>query len=325
MAQNELTDFLDVDNDNTDIHGTTIVQAQMYPFHVDNAFRNLAGMLARFTGDDTLVATATTNLGSVPGRYIVVTGNTGISAFGTIKAGTLKFLKFSGTPILTHNATSLILPGAVNKQVVAGDAAIMVSEGGGNWRCLAYLDASASSADTVHYTAETNTAARQLQARTNIGLTLGYPLLEVVDEKTTGTNAANSAVTTWNTRALNTIKTNEIGATVASNQVTITVAGTYRTYDSSAPGYRVGFHKTRLRNITAGTTILVGTSEYANTASTGDVSTRSFISGRFVISTVPTVLEFQHYTAALQTNGLGQAAGGSEVETYATLKIERLA
>lgn len=138
MAQNELTDFLDVDNDNTDIHGTTIVQAQMYPFHVDNAFRNLAGMLARFTGDDTIVAATTTNLASVPGSYVSITGNTTITGFGTIKAGTIKYLKFTGTPTITYNATSMILPGALSITAAAGDTMIVVSEGSGNWRCLDY-------------------------------------------------------------------------------------------------------------------------------------------------------------------------------------------
>ena len=40
--------------------------------------------------------------------------------------------------MLTHNATSLILPGGANISTAAADTAIMVSEGSGNWRCLAY-------------------------------------------------------------------------------------------------------------------------------------------------------------------------------------------
>jgi len=48
MAQNEIGQFDEVDNNNTDISGTTIVQGQMYPYMVDNAFRNLAGMLKRW-------------------------------------------------------------------------------------------------------------------------------------------------------------------------------------------------------------------------------------------------------------------------------------
>lgn len=139
MPQNEVNQFDEVDNNNTDISGTTVVQGQMYPYMVDNAFRNLMGALARTIGDATIAAAATTNLGSLPGASIVVTGNTTITSFGTIKAGTIKFVKFTGTPTLAYNATSLILPGAANIGVTAGDVGAFKSTGSGNWECLYYM------------------------------------------------------------------------------------------------------------------------------------------------------------------------------------------
>jgi hypothetical protein len=42
---------------------------------------------------------------------------------------------------LTHNATSLILPGATNITTAANDTALLISEGSGNWRCWSYTRA----------------------------------------------------------------------------------------------------------------------------------------------------------------------------------------
>lgn len=138
MAKNEITDYDEVDSGNTDVSGIGLSDATLID-QLDDIARAQMGALARFTGDDTLVAAATTDLGSVPGRYVVITGNfNGITSFGTIKAGTLKFLKFSGTPTITYNATSMIIPAAVSKTAAAGDTAIVVSEGSGNWRFLSY-------------------------------------------------------------------------------------------------------------------------------------------------------------------------------------------
>jgi hypothetical protein len=67
-------------------------------------------------------------------RYFVVSGNTGITALASQPAGEVVVLRFTGTPLITHNATTLILLGAVNYQVAAGDIVILVSEGSGNWR-----------------------------------------------------------------------------------------------------------------------------------------------------------------------------------------------
>ena len=48
-------------------------------------------------------------------------------------------MRFDGILTLTHNATSLILPGAANIVTSASDVAIFVSFGSGNWRCVSFL------------------------------------------------------------------------------------------------------------------------------------------------------------------------------------------
>lgn len=71
------------------------------------------------------------------GRYFVVTGTTTISAISDDWIGRTVILKFSGALTLTHSA-ALILPGAANITVAAGDIVVFVNESTGVWRCVAY-------------------------------------------------------------------------------------------------------------------------------------------------------------------------------------------
>jgi hypothetical protein len=88
------------------------------------------------------VASASTcNIGAAGSNYVNVTGTTPITAFDTIASGALRWVKFAGALTLMHNSTSLILPGGADITTAAGDTALMVSDGSGNWRCLAYQKA----------------------------------------------------------------------------------------------------------------------------------------------------------------------------------------
>jgi hypothetical protein len=88
-----------------------------------------------------IASAGTTDLGAVAGVMHDITGTTTITSFGTVSAGIWKFVKFEGALTLTHNATSLILPGGANITTADGDVAIMLSEGSGNWRCMSYVKA----------------------------------------------------------------------------------------------------------------------------------------------------------------------------------------
>ena len=85
-----------------------------------------------------IASASTTDIGAATGNYVDVTGTTTITALGTVQAGTQRKVRFTGALTLTYNATSLILPGAVDITTAAGDVADFVSLGGGNWRCTAY-------------------------------------------------------------------------------------------------------------------------------------------------------------------------------------------
>lgn len=146
MALTKLEEWSETPASNIDVGGIGLSDATQIDA-LDNIEREHMSQVAKWLGDDTLASAATTDLGSVPGRYVSVTGTTTITALGTIKAGTIKYVKFTGALTLTHNATSLILPGASNLITEAGDVAILVSEGSGNWRCLSFQRASGASID----------------------------------------------------------------------------------------------------------------------------------------------------------------------------------
>ena len=74
------------------------------------------------------------------GGYFNITGTTTITDidFATDKAGRHAFVRFTGALILTHNSSTLILPGGVNITTAAGDTACFVSEDSDAVRCLFY-------------------------------------------------------------------------------------------------------------------------------------------------------------------------------------------
>jgi hypothetical protein len=80
-----------------------------------------------------IASAATTDIGSSASPNVRITGTTTITSFGTVAAGTRRFLAFAAALTLTHNATSLILPGAANIITAAGDMAVARSLGSGNW------------------------------------------------------------------------------------------------------------------------------------------------------------------------------------------------
>jgi hypothetical protein len=86
---------------------------------------------------DTLASASTVDIGASAGLIVEITGTTTITSFGTV-ASQWRFVRFSGALTLTHNGTSLILPGSANILTTAGDTALFVSNSSGNWRCISY-------------------------------------------------------------------------------------------------------------------------------------------------------------------------------------------
>lgn len=82
------------------------------------------------------------DLCSVPQYFITLTGTTTITGFGsTCAAGVQKVVTFAAALTLTYNSGSLIIPGAANVTTSAGDIAILVALGSGNWQVISYAPA----------------------------------------------------------------------------------------------------------------------------------------------------------------------------------------
>ena len=98
----------------------------------------------RYQQSEQSVASASTcNLHSVLSDNVLITGTTTITSFGSsAPAGIRVFGRFADVLTLTHNATSLILPGGANITTAANDRFIAVSLGSGNWIVSNYVKAS---------------------------------------------------------------------------------------------------------------------------------------------------------------------------------------
>jgi hypothetical protein len=90
----------------------------------------------------TLASAATTDIGAQNTVLLNITGTTTITSFGTNYNGP-RYVRFDGVLTLTHNATTLILPGGANITTAAGDSAIVVPNGtpANGWRVLGYQKA----------------------------------------------------------------------------------------------------------------------------------------------------------------------------------------
>lgn len=149
------------------------------------------------------------------------------------------------------------------------------------------------------------------------GLFDAYALLQ--DQKAQNTDGGTFTSGAWQTRTLNTEVSDSQGfVALASNQFTV-AAGSY-VIRATAPAWEVSQNQTRLRNITAGTTVQMGSSEYNPTGN--HPQTTSTLISRVTV-TVATTFELQHQCGTTRaTLGFGVAANqGTEV--YAQVEIWR--
>lgn len=137
------------------INGKTYTLADFAPYTYATSFPNIlqdvadvaqavvdaAGASGVPAAEATIASAATTHIGALTNYRLAITGTTTITSFGTSTNRT-KLLRFTDSLILTHNATSLFLPGAANILTQAGDTAVATSDASGNWRVRDYFRAS---------------------------------------------------------------------------------------------------------------------------------------------------------------------------------------
>jgi len=126
----------------------------------------------------TLASAATTDIGAENTVLLNISGTTTITSFGTNYNGP-RYLKFNGALTLTHNATTLILPGGANITTAANDRAIVVPNGtpANGWIVFAYQkgDGNPLMADGFVTPSKLSTGAPTWDASGNFGVGVPNP------------------------------------------------------------------------------------------------------------------------------------------------------
>ena len=158
-----------------------------------------------------VASAATCNIGAAASNFVRITGTTTITAFDTVAAGIWRWVTFADALTLTHNGTSLIVPGAANITTAANDRMLARSLGSGNWIVLDYVKANGQPiAMSLASVSEAGLGTNTTKAVTPAGLYPGYAVV----------NSASTA---------------DIGA-AASSLVQINGTTTITAFDTAAAG-----------------------------------------------------------------------------------------
>lgn len=144
-------------------------------------------------------------------------------------------------------------------------------------------------------------------------------LFHIRQESSSGTQGGTATSGSWQTRTLDTIKTNEVGGSLSSNQFTLP-SGTYFIF-ASAPAQDVIANRIKLYNISDSSDVMYGTNSYSDGGNDG---MRSFLSGRFTITASKT-FEIQHRVNRTNASFGYGIANGYAVEVYTDALIWKVA
>jgi hypothetical protein len=145
MAFTNIWQWSETPASNTEIDGIDITGTTGKVKDGDNAIREMMSQIITTEGKGTAIASAATLTLSGPERYFHITGNTGPITdidFTDAVDGRWAWLIFDSTPTITHNGTTLQLPGAANIVAEAGDRALFVQDSSDNVICVSYQRAS---------------------------------------------------------------------------------------------------------------------------------------------------------------------------------------
>lgn len=274
------------------VYANTTTQFYVWPFRADGSAINKRLATA-------VASAATCNIWGGTGDFIHITGSTGpITSLGTApRAGAEMTVIFDSTPTLTHNATSLILPGGTNIVAAAGDRMVVRAESTSNMRVVTYIPAAVKPP---------------------------FNDLVVLQDSRANNTAATAFGSTgaWATTVLNTEAVDTGGiCSLSSNQFTLQ-PGSYEISGTLLLGNSTNQTKVRLRlqNITDGSTVCQGPNSLP-AASVDQVVASIF--GAFTITAAKT-FEIQAWIG-VSTISAAQPLNNSSVEVYSNYLIRRYA
>jgi len=268
-------------------------------------------------GTDIASAT-TTDIGAATGNYVQITGTTTITGLGTSAAGVWRNVTFTGVLTLTYNATSLILPTSANITTAAGDTALFVSEGSGNWRCLSYLRRSgAALVGGAGGDASTNTATSVVDEVALFADTSGKLL-----KRSTGTGLLNLTSGVASALAMGTGVATALGVNVGSAGAFVTFNGALGTPSSATLTNATGLPiASGVSGLGANVATFLATPSSANllAAITDETGT-----GSVVFANTPTLVTPVLGAATATSIGLAQALLGSVTLTTAATTADQV-
>ncbi len=175
-----------------------------------------------------IASAATTDIGAVRSNFLTVTGTTGITSLGTNYNGP-KMLRFAGALTLTHNATTLVLPGATNLTTVAGDTCIAIPKSTASgtadgWNIVLYSRAAGYAESGANGTITSLTALTSVSGNPAFG---GAPTSTTPAASDTTTKIATMAAVNSTGRVVQTVE--------ATPYVTYTSTAVALPYDDTIP------------------------------------------------------------------------------------------
>ena len=234
----------------------------------------------------TAIASATTiTIGTAGlGEYIHITGTTTITSLGNATtAGTRRTLIFDGALTLTHNATSLICPGATSITTVAGMVIEVIAETTSNWRVISIYYPLVSASELGYLDGVTSNIQQQVNNRalsTNPTLAGKATLADITVNVTSGTytSAANIVTVVLNI-ASHTVSVGDFINVKGITNVQASTGGSNVQFN--------GYHKVTAQTATTVTfqiATLLGT--ITSTALSGIIS---FTNGGFYLDSLPKI------------------------------------
>lgn len=297
-----------------------IVTQNSHGFSVGNVLKRSGSVYALAKADTSANAEAVGIVSEVTSVNIFVLTTGGrVTGLTGITDGAVYFLSTVTAGLLTTDDASI--PGHVSKPQGIGDSTTsiiyhnfrgtVVSSGtpyvsGGT--DVAVADGGTGRSSHTEYAVicggTTTTAAQQSVASAGTaGQFLGsngagalptmqaIPLIVVSDQKTSGTNGGTFTSGGWRTRDINTEDYDGSSlCSIAANQITL-AAGDYIAI-IRAPATQIGYHQSRLQNVTDAVTLLVGSDAYTYNSAVY-AQTDSFIIGKFSIA-ASKAIEIQH-------------------------------
>lgn len=103
--------------------------------------QTMSGAAVNEAATVTVASATSTAIGAAASNNVDISGTTTITSFDSVADGIVRRGRFTGVLTLTHNGTSLILPGAASITTAANDTYVARSLGGGNWIVLSYTRA----------------------------------------------------------------------------------------------------------------------------------------------------------------------------------------